>query len=112
MSILNKILQHETGVTVKKNGKVYNPKTGYFVAVTNNIFDKITAKEIRQIGIKRSKTQKKYRQGAYYGYWKDQDKNYLDVSLHVKSRDKAVSLAKNHDQLAVWDCLRQESLFV
>ncbi len=112
MNLLDKIKQNKDGVTIKTNGQVYNPKTGYFVATTNNIFDIITNKEIRQVKRQAKEQEKKMRQKAHLGYWKDKDKHYLDVSFYKKSRDKAMSLAKTFDQLAVFDCKAKESVYL
>ncbi len=112
MKIIDIIKQNSQGATIKIDGKLYNPKTGYFVATTNNIFDIITDKEVRQVKRQAKKLEKKMRQKAHLGYWFDEDKHYLDVSFYKKSKDKAMSLARSFEQLAVFDCSAKESLYL
>lgn len=110
--MLKQILQNQTGITIKKNGKVYNPKTGYFVSTTNNIFDIITNKELQRVKRQATRQEKRLKQKSYIGYWSDKGKHYLDVSFHKKSKDKAMSLAKTYDQLAVFDCQAKEAIYL
>jgi hypothetical protein len=50
--------------------------------------------------------------GAVFGGWRDPDTGvaYLDVSIVVSDRDEALTLARVHDQLAVFDLDHGESV--
>jgi len=52
------------------------------------------------------------RQGAYIGGWKYEGKYYLDVSLKETNRNRAVILGVSNNQIAIFDMLKQEEIFL
>lgn len=52
------------------------------------------------------------REGSVFGGWKDpaDGRVYLDVSTLVSNRDRALALAREHDQLAVFDFAAGQSV--
>lgn len=48
---------------------------------------------------------------AYLGGWFDREDNkvYLDVSIVVDDKDKAVEIAQDHNQLAIFDLVDKET---
>lgn len=52
------------------------------------------------------------REGSVFGGWKDpaDGRVYLDVSTLVSNRDDALALARQHDQLAVFDFAAGQSV--
>lgn len=53
--------------------------------------------------------------GVYIGVWvdtTDNDKIYIDLSLHEENRQKAVRFAKKNRQLAIWNCKKCDSEYL
>jgi hypothetical protein len=113
MNILVKTIRdNPDGFTVDRNGQHKSPKCGYFVGVTNNIFSKVTRKELMLLECQRNDAHLIHKQCVYTGGWKDDNKSYLDVSLHIMTLDKAKSLARSYGQKAIWDCNKKISLYL
>jgi hypothetical protein len=48
--------------------------------------------------------------GVYLGAWVNDGTVYLDVSLNVADREKALALGAEYNQLSVWDVLNASSI--
>lgn len=49
---------------------------------------------------------------TFLGSWTNNNTIFLDVSVNVSSLEWAIELAKEYNQLAVWDVLNQEEILV
>ena len=113
---LTRILQQNPGgASIKAWGNHYIPvyfKTGYFVALTDN--------EVR--GVKYDVIITKLHELAhnlniktyYFGYWKDEKTNreYLDLSIHIRNKMGAVILGRTFNQKAIFNCQKVESIYL
>jgi predicted methyltransferase len=50
------------------------------------------------------------KKGHFLGGWMDEGQLYLDVSRNVMSQSKAVSLAEENGQLAIWDVKNSQEI--
>jgi hypothetical protein len=111
---LLKILQkNPDGISVKAWGNHYIPayfKTGYFVALTDNEVQAIKYNITKLHELARKLNLKTY----YFGYWKDNktNKEYLDLSLHVQNKTKAIFIGQTFNQKAIFDCKKMQSIYL
>ena len=82
------------------NEKLENPHTGYMVGIKN--FS--TLKEMLNV---------KLGKNEFYGTWKDTKTGiiYYDISLNVKDYKEACNIAKNRNELAIYDIEQQTSIY-
>lgn len=55
--------------------------------------------------------------GGYIGGWLDTETNdkdnfYLDISINIKDKDEALKIAKDKNQLAIYDISTGESIYL
>ena len=50
--------------------------------------------------------------GAYFGGWADGLEVYLDISINVIDLQEALALARDNDQLAIYDLVSDESIYI
>ena len=104
------------GASVNFKGRA--PKDGYMVspykdreAISQFTKDKSTEvktfKEYQQLN-KEFIAQKNH----YLGAWVDKDKLYLDISVNVRDKAEAMDLAKQNNQLAMWDVAKKEEVTI
>ena len=49
---------------------------------------------------------------VYLGGWLDEGIGYLDISTNVRNLQEAIELAMASDQLAIWDIVKGESIYL
>ncbi len=110
--IKKNILMNEGGTLVPGSFKNLNKADGYMVALAGyekiiNIDDLTvkTIKEYNQIAINN---------GGYIGFWIDKKTNllYLDISLYINNKYRALATAKENKQLAIFDLKLKESIYL
>lgn len=47
---------------------------------------------------------------AFVGFWIDDGKIYLDISVNVGDKKEALRIAKENKQLAIYDCSDMETI--
>jgi len=47
-------------------------------------------------------------EGAVVGIWEEKGITYIDKSIHITEREKALAAAKVFEQLAIYDCGKNE----
>jgi len=96
------------GITLDLNGKIPRFKQGYYCSITNNVTPYITLRQINTV-IKQAKKKR-----AYIGYWKDSSSGleYLDVTVHSRTLERAVEIARTYNQLAIWDIANNKEIRV
>jgi hypothetical protein len=96
------------GVSISTEGKKAKLKDGYMVAMTDN---EVTGKDINKEidGLRKFASSHKLAE-YFFGYWKDAHtgKEFLDVSVNVKDKGKAVKMAKKYDQKAIYGVKENE----
>lgn len=93
---------HFGGCSINKDFEA--PKTGYLVSVKDGlVFDSISAINEHELSIfvKDNLTA----DNCFFGGWIDQQtrKVYFDLSANFQSIEKAIDLAKQNNQIAIWD---------
>lgn len=101
------------GATLDKNYNNFNSDSGFMVSLkgqeikvnVNNIEDikKEIEKKREFIGNKK---------GLYIGLWLDSDIMYIDVSIHIIDYLEALEIARNNDQLAIYDLQKNDSIYL
>ena len=54
----------------------------------------------------------KDKQGLYIGLWLDSDVMYVDVSIHIIDYLEALEVARNNEQLAIYDLKNNDSIYL
>lgn len=91
------------GVSI--NADFEQPKTGYLVSIKDGlVFDSISLVNVHELSawIKENTINN---ENYYFGGWIDQQtkKVYFDLSANYKYLNEAIDLAKQKNQLAIWD---------
>lgn len=96
------------GATLDGFGKVVKFDRGYQVAYTNHAVK--GRKAVRRM---LSNIVDTAQQSAHYaGLWVENGYTYIDNSVHVDSLDVALSLARQYNQLSVWDWANSKCIYV
>ena len=114
INLFNEILNSKTGNTFDLEGNVFKPKYGYFVGITgfqvpknyfiNPKFPINTLLFTMEENLDLSKN--------LVGYWIENNVVYIDSVLHIGNIEDAIKTAKNYNQLAVWDCENNQSIYL
>lgn len=110
--IKKNILLNEGGTLVPGSFKNLNKQDGYMVALAG--YEKIiniddlsiqTIKEYNQLAINN---------GGYIGFWIDKNTNllYLDISLYINNKYRALATARKNKQLAIFDLKNKDSIYL
>ena len=101
------------GATLDSNYNNFNSDRGFMVSIKGQEVktDKNNIKEIKkEIEKKREFIQDK--EGLYIGLWLDGDIIYVDVSIHIIDYLEALEVARNNDQLAIFDLKNKDSIYL
>ena len=101
VKIMENILKNG-GTTVTANGNRIKAKQGYMVSLPDHetvlpIEDNATIIDMID------KKLKSIPNGAMLGGWVDGDRVYLDYSVKVADRERAIKIGKKYGQLAIYD---------
>lgn len=110
--IKKNILMNEGGTLVPGTLENLTKEDGYMVSLSG--FEKIiniddltvqTIKEYNHLAINN---------GGYIGFWIDKKTNllYLDISLYITNKYRALATAKANKQLAIFDLKLKESIYL
>lgn len=98
------------GATLSSNLDNATIKSGYMVSL--NGYEYITTvKELTNDLLKEYKRIAK-RNGAYVGLWLDSKDLYLDLSVNIQDKRQALKIARDNEQLAIYDCKNEVSIYV
>ena len=101
------------GATLDKNYNDFKSDIGFIVSVKGQEV-KIDKNDIE--GIKKEIEKKrefiKDKKGLYIGLWLDSDIMYIDVSIHIIDYLKALEVARNNEQLAIFDLKKKDSIYL
>jgi hypothetical protein len=104
------------GASVNLKGKP--PKDGFMVSPYKDREKTVTFKRDRAEMIKAFKDYQSnnkdfiQQKNHYLGSWKNQGKVYLDISVNVADKEEAMKMAKEHNQLAIWDVKNKQEVTV
>lgn len=108
--IIRRIEANPDGVSLNPDASLPDLSDGFIVALTNNIVDKITPKEIRGVQIQLQNSSLAKLIGSWYS--PVTKAFYVDISLNVPELETAVAIAREHSQEAIYDVSRQQSLYL
>ena len=97
------------GCTIDTNFQMVYKNNGYFVALTDNVVNGSVSGEIGKLKEIANILNLK---NHFYGYWRDNDKEYLDISIHIPSKQVALQVAKIHTQKAIYDCRNEACIYL
>ena len=101
------------GATLDCNYNNFSSNVGFMVSLKGQEVkvDKNDIKRIkREIEEKRKFIQNK--KGLYVGLWLEDDILYIDVSVHIVNYLKALEVARNNDQKAIYDLKNNDSIYL
>jgi len=90
-----------------ETGKMATHKSGYYVSLTNYSDSKPNFDAIVKAY---SLFSKACGRKCYIGGWKDGDKYYIDITVHVTEYEPAMILKNLFGQKAIYDCKAQKSI--
>lgn len=87
-------------------------KTGYYVGLHEGTYLKISRPPTQEV-VKLYAELFKQQYGSYVGLWTDEDGiTHLDPSAWLRYLDDALEVAKENNQLAIWDIKNMESIYL
>lgn len=111
----NKIMEiiENKGATLDKDLKDFKSSVGYMVSIKGQEV-KIDKNDVQ--GIKREIEKKREfignKKGLFIGLWLDSDIMFVDVSIHIVDYLKALEVARNNEQKAIFDLQNNESIYL
>lgn len=111
----NKIIEiiENKGATLDKNYNNFSSDNGYMVSLKGQEI-KVNKNDIQ--GIKKEIEKKRKfienKKGLYIGLWLDNDIMFIDVSIHIIDYMEALEIARNNEQLAIFDLKKKDSIYL
>ena len=111
----NKIMEiiENKGATLDSNYNDFKSDTGFMVSIKGQEV-KVNKNDIQ--GIKKEIEKKREfiqdKKGLYIGLWLDNDIMYVDVSIHIIDYLEALEVARDNDQLAIFDLKKKDSIYL
>lgn len=101
------------GATLDKNYNNFISDNGFMVSLKGEEV-KVNKNDIQ--GIKKEIEKKRdfiqNKKGLYIGLWLDNDIMFIDVSIHIINYLEALEVARNNDQLAIFDLKKKDSIYL
>ena len=110
--MIKKILKNG-GATLDYNYNNFNSKDGFMVSL-DSYEAKVDIDNIEAIKkeIETKKEIAKKIKGAYIGLWLDKGLVYIDISKHIIDYNRALEVARNNKQLAIYDLKNDNSIYL
>lgn len=89
------------GATLNKNGAPVSFKNGYQVSIRDCFI--LNVDNVEQITDSINAVLLNLKRGEYCGLWVNCDKIYVDVSVRILERKKALSVGRNFKQIAIFE---------
>ena len=109
---IKRIIENE-GATLDKDYNDFKSDVGFMVSLKGQEV-KVNKNDIK--GIKKEIEEKrefiKDKKGLYVGLWLEDDIIYIDVSIHIVNYSKALRVARNNDQKAIYDLQKNDSIYL
>lgn len=111
----NKIMEiiKNGGATLDCNYNNFNSNIGYMVSIKGQEV-KVNKNDIQEIKkeIEKKREFVQDKKGLYIGLWLDNDMMYIDVSIHIIDYMEALEVARNNEQLAIFDLKKKDSIYL
>lgn len=113
--IIEKTLKE--GGTLNSKGKVKNFKSGYMVGITKIIDKALNNKEqniysLNEVQEMLKYFQEKNKKDTFIGFWKEDNKIYIDIVINIKNKERAIKVAKEGKEIAIWDNKNKTEIIV
>lgn len=107
---LVKAINDNGGATLTSDFKSAAFNGGYMVSLENyefktsiELLSSELLEEYRMIAMKNN---------AYIGFWLDNNDLYVDLSINIDDLNEAIKIAQENKQLAIYNCMKGESIYV
>ena len=101
------------GATLDSNYNNFKSENGFMVSIKGQEI-KVNKNDIQ--GIKKEIEKKRdfigNKKGLFIGLWVDNDIMFIDVSIHIMDYLEALEVARNNDQLAIFDLKNKNSIYL
>ena len=109
---IKRIIENE-GATLDYNLNDFKSDRGYIVSLKGQEV-KVNKNDIK--GIKKEIEKKrefiKDKRGLFIGLWVEDDMMYIDVSIHIVNYLRALEVARNNEQKAIYDLKKNDSIYL
>lgn len=101
------------GATLDSNYNNFKSDKGFMVSIKGQEV-KVNKNNIEEIKkeIEKKKEFIENKKGLYIGLWLDNDIMFIDVSIHIIDYLEALEVARNNDQLAIFDLKKKDSIYL
>lgn len=101
------------GATLDKDYNNFASDNGFMVSLKGQE-KKVNKNDIEEIKkeIENKKKLIENKKGLYIGLWLDNDILFIDVSIHIVDYLEALEVARNNDQLAIFDLKNKDSIYL
>ena len=109
---IKKIIKNE-GATLDYNYNDFKSDRGYIVSLKGQEV-KVNKNDIEEIKkeIEKKKEFIENKKGLYIGLWLEDDILYIDVSIHIIDYLRALEVARNNEQKAIYDLQKNDSIYL
>ena len=109
---IKKIIKNE-GATLDCNYNDFKSNNGFMVSLKGQEVQ-VNKNDIENIKkeIEKKREFIKDKKGLFIGLWLDDDMMYIDVSIHIINYLEALEIARNNEQLAIYDLKKNDSLYL
>ena len=111
----NKIMEiiENEGATLDYNYNDFKSENGFMVSLKGQEVQ-VNKNDIENIKkeIEKKREFIKNKRGLFIGLWLDSDMMYIDVSVHIINYLKALEVARNNEQLAIYDLQKNDSIYL
>lgn len=83
---------------------------GYMVSLQGHEFK--TSLELLTSNLLKTYQQTAENNNAYIGFWLDNQELYVDISINIHDYMQAVQIARDNEQLAIYNCRTGESIYL
>lgn len=101
------------GATLDKEYNDFDSNKGYMVSIKGQEV-KVNKNDIEEIKkeIEKKREFIQDKEGLYVGLWLDNDIMFIDVSIHIIDYLEALEIARDNDQLAIYDLKNNNSIYL
>lgn len=103
-------IQKTGGATINIHGRLRAFKNGYMVSKDG--FAKITTLKRLNRRLIRTYTMHALLIGAYVGFWIDNGLLYIDLSMNILDKQRAIYEGLINNQIAIYDCKNKQSIYL
>jgi len=106
--IKENLKNNKEGVTLNFNGGIENKKKGYYISISN-----ISGRSLNNLISKTlfiRKTAFKETKNLFLGGWSDGKKYFLDLTLYIENKQRALYLGRLFNQQAIFNINKMECI--